>query len=236
LAAKEEYNDKVVAKGSSRWYQRTAILQRAKSQAEKTKQRMQLLKKQLEEQQMKECTFVPKTLRQKERRHFQDFLKDQQQYLEKRRESLRKMIEQNKTKEEQSIMSVPRINEQSKPIEVNEPVHERLFSKSKKIAVNQERKVEKKRSVKGTPREFSLYEEAEQRQKRLEERIRKEHFMSNRPIKEYSKDPFIRQKFSKEFNQIINSIEIINSLLTFTQMSNTLFNLNRGSIGSVKVC
>lgn len=179
------------------------------------------MREQAEEQQMRECTFAPRTLRPAERRGFQEFLKDQQRHVERRREGIRRMAEESKAKEEQSVISVPRINEQSKVMsetKVSQPVHERLFPKSRRMTVNEE-KIEKKRATKGTPREFSLYEEAKQRQKRLEERIKKEGFMSNRPIKEYSKDPYIKQKFNKEFSTIVESMEVADLLLTYSQMS-----------------
>lgn len=110
------------------------------SHADKIKKKKELVKEELEEKAMKECTFAPKTLRKTEKRKLEDFLKDQQKYLDKRQETIKKMAKDSQEKEEQSIASLPKINERSKMLsnktegkeQPAQPVHERLFAKSKK--------------------------------------------------------------------------------------------------------
>lgn len=95
------------------------------------------MKEELEEKELKECTFAPKTLRATEKRKLEDFLKDQQRHLERKQENISKMAKDNQEKEESSIVSLPHINERSKVLTetkepLAQPVHERLYAKSKK--------------------------------------------------------------------------------------------------------
>ncbi len=212
--------------------------ERIQTHTEKTKKKKDLVKEELEEKAMKECTFAPKTLRKTEKRRLEDFLKDQQRYLEKKQENINKMAKDNQEKEEQSIASLPRINERSKVLtEVKkeqsaQPVHERLFAKSKKpIAPPEEdQKIEEHKKPKkkeGLHREFTLYEEAKKRQERWAERMKKEAegLKPAKPAKEYSKDPYVQQKFVKELNAVLGNLKDFapDKLLSYEQMSTLLY-------------
>ena len=220
-------NYKFIIEESRKTQQLPKVLsQRAKSQIERNRIKMEHIKEELEEKEMKECTFLPKTLRHKEKRRFNDFLQDQEKYIKKRKENLSKMIEDSKIKEEQSLVLVPKINDQSRTlteIKNEQPVHERLFSKSKKTSIKPEERIEKKRIRRKDIKEFSLYEDAKKRQERFAERIKKEdeRFMSNRQTKEHYKNPYVKQKFEKEFNIVLESVGGLkdNGLLTYEQMS-----------------
>ncbi len=104
------------------------------------------MKEEQDERELKECTFVPKTLRPSEKRTLDDFLKDQQRHLERKQENINRIAKDNKDKEESSIVSMPKINERSKVLsEAKEqvsaqPVHERLFAMSKKPLAQPEEK------------------------------------------------------------------------------------------------
>eukprot|EP01022_Parablepharisma_sp_SALTPOND_P021433 TRINITY_DN4226_c0_g1_i3.p4 TRINITY_DN4226_c0_g1~~TRINITY_DN4226_c0_g1_i3.p4 ORF type:complete len:447 (+),score=84.11 TRINITY_DN4226_c0_g1_i3:10566-11906(+) len=226
--------------------------ERIHSHTEKVKKKKDLVKEELEEKEMKECTFAPKTLRKTEKRRLEDFLNDQKRYLEKRQENINKMAQDNKVKEEQSIVSLPRINERSKVLtevkkeQTSQPVHERLFAKSKKpiTAPEEDTKPEEKkvRKKEGAPREFTLYEEAKKRQERWLERQRKEAegLKASKPSKEYSKDPYVQQKFTKAFNAVLNSFGnlVPDQLLTYDQTSIALQSQlqNRGNTNQNVLC
>ena len=208
---------------------------RVQNHTEKIKKKRDLVKEELEEKEMRECTFAPKTLRKTEKRRLEDFLKDQQRHLEKKQENINKLVKDNQEKEELSIASLPKINEHSrimtevKKEQSSKPVHERLFAKSKKpITSNEDEqtKPEEKKATRkkdGVPRQFTLYEEAKKRQdKWLEKQKTEAEGLKAKPLKEYSRDPYVQQKFVKEFNAVLNEIAPGDNTkpLSYEQMSN----------------
>jgi hypothetical protein len=198
-----------------------SFIERAYSANTKSKQRIEQIRKELQGREMEECTFIPKSLRKGKKRSLDDFLESQQKYLINRNERIEKIKQEQKLQEEQTISPIPKINSSRSNIVKKEVVYERLFAKSKKEAVSPklERRVVKKR---GISRELALYEEAKKRQERIVNRqkeARKPRAISKSPSEIRSKNFYVYQKFVKEFDAVLNSLESANpESLTYSQL------------------
>jgi len=201
-----------------------SFIERAYSGNIKSRQRMEQIRKELEEREMKECTFVPKSVRKSKKRSLEDFLASQQKYLNNRNEKIEKIKQEQKLQEEQAILPIPKINS-SKTIIKKEVVYERLFAGSKKEAESP--KLEKKVVKKGeVSRELALYEEAKKRQERIVNRQKEAcnpRTISKSPSEIRSKNFYLYQKFAKEFDATLSSLENINpDCLTYSQLGTLL--------------
>jgi len=178
---------------------------------------------------MKECTFAPQVHSTKERRKFDEFIKDQKKYLEKKQENIAKLAKDNEEKEISELIGQPEINTYSKIlVEQKEekediPVHERLYKKSKKPIPEEEEKKEVKTEEKtagsGKKKEnraIALYEEAKKRQENWIKK-QQEQLVNPKKPKEFSKDQYVQQKYVKEFMSAIG--ENPAPLLKFDEMS-----------------
>lgn len=226
LVNEDELKEIEVNQETTNFHQRVQHLQ------EKTKTKVKQIKAQLEEKEMAECTFAPKLTKKTEKRKLEDFLKDQQKHLDKHKETVEKITQENMEKEEQEMVAHPRINEHSKVLTAGKssreekPVHERLYSKNKKEITNVKPEM-RKPSKDIIARQLTLYEEAKKRQERANERQKKEEedLKACKFSKGFAKDPYIKQKFSKEFNSVLESLEIKNTSapLTYDQMCNCYY-------------
>ena len=200
--------------------------EKIQNRQDKKKTKVESMKTELEKKQMAECTFAPKLTTQKETRQLEDFLRDQEKHLEKHKETVRRIAQENQEKEEKSIVSLPKINDNSKSIgnQGGKPVHERLYSKAKKEIEQPKPETKKSKVKEGNERQLTLYEEAKKRKERADERLKKEQedLKNSKFSKGFAKDPYIKQKYSKEFNSILESLESDNpeTFLTFDKMSN----------------
>ena len=208
--------------------------ERANEKIEKAKKKREMLEKEMEERALKECTFAPKTLRQTEKRKFEDFLKDQQHHLKKRQDEIIKMAKENDIKQDSAMLSQPKINEHSKLLTENKenvdvPVHERLYAKSKTTAKPKEEK-EVKQVVKKHDEhwELKLYEEAQRRQEKWEKEQREALNKKKNETKTYSRDPYVQQKYIKEFSAalIASNIPAQGGTLSYDQVKTVLINLS----------
>lgn len=192
--------------------------ERAQNKAENSKTKIDAMREELEERELKECTFAPKTLRQKEKRTLDDFLKDQQKHLDKKQENINRLQKDNEIKEESLMISHPTINEYSKVLTESKdkdearPAYQRLYDKSKKPLPEQKPKEEAKNTPpekrkEAAQRQQSLYEEAKKRKERMEAR-QKESKKKNTSTKDYSRDPHVQQKYMKEFGNALSSIDV----------------------------
>ncbi len=115
------------------------------------KKKQDLVKEEREEKELKECTFAPRTLRPKERRTLDDFLKDQQKHLDRKKDDITKMAKDSQEKEEASLASLPKINEKSKVLKKDQPddkpAYERLFAMSKNPIGKSKRKIKAEEDV-----------------------------------------------------------------------------------------
>jgi len=202
--------------------------ERTQYNKEKAKTKVDQIKAELEKKEIEECTFAPKTLRKTEKRKLNDFLKDQRKHLDKQQETVKKLAKKKAEEEEKELITQPIINSYSKILaggkNDKEPVHERLFAKSKKELTIPKPKTKKVKKQEGIPRQLELYEEAKRRKERQAERQKKEdeELKANMFTREYTKDPYIQQKYSKEFNSYI---ENSNTLLNYQQMSSFVYYL-----------
>jgi hypothetical protein len=196
--------------------------ERTQYNKEKIKTKADQIRAELEKREIEECTFAPKTLRKTEKRKLDDFLKDQRKHLDKHQETVKKLAKKRAEEEEKELVTQPMINSYSKVLAEGktdkEPVHERLFAKSKKEFTIPKTEVKKPKKQEGTVRQLELYEEAKKRKERQAERQKKEEeeLKANIFSREYTKDPHIQQRYSKEFNSFI---ENPNPLLNYQQMS-----------------
>lgn len=172
------------------------------------------MKEEIEEKELKECTFAPKTLRQKEKRSLDDFLRDQQKHLERKQENINRLQKDNEAKEESLMVAQPLINEHSKILtegkdrEDGKKAYERLYEKSKK-PLNEEKPKEEhpkkpieKQKKGGERRDIALYEEAKKRQDKMKAKLDEEK-KKKPPNKDYSRDQFVQQKYIKEYNNAL---------------------------------
>eukprot|EP00826_Nyctotherus_ovalis_P045895 TRINITY_DN5121_c0_g2_i1.p1 TRINITY_DN5121_c0_g2~~TRINITY_DN5121_c0_g2_i1.p1 ORF type:complete len:437 (-),score=138.64 TRINITY_DN5121_c0_g2_i1:2076-3386(-) len=205
---------------------RRSFQERVQHNRERTKAKVDHIRAELQKREVEECTFAPKTLRKTEKRKLDDFLKDQKKHLDRREETVKKLAQKRVEEEEKEMVTQPLINSHSKILAEGvvdkEPVYERLFAKSKKEISIPKPESKKARKQSGTARQLQLYEEAKKRQERLTERQKKEdeELKANMFSREYTKDPYVQQRYAKEFNSVLSSISCLDSLLTLEQMSN----------------
>lgn len=198
-------------------------------QSKKEVARMNKLIQELDRKEQEECTFAPKTLRKTEKRKLDDFLNDQRKHVERHREMVKKLAEKKAQEEMKGIVMQPAINVRSRELAKGktdkEPVHERLFAKRKKEIAIPKPEVKKVKMQEGTARQLELYDEAKKRQERLMELQKKEaeEFKANIFSREYTKNPYIQQKFAKDFNASLPPTSA--PLLTFSQTSKLHANL-----------
>ncbi len=209
---------------------------RASEFAETVKKRLEAAKEAKQRQEMKECTFVPKTTRQSDRRGLDEFLKSQEEYQSRRQEKLSRLSESSKSRLESSLMQCPKINQKSKVLAErksslsNEPVHQRLFEMSRKHLVplgklnetaedeGSAKKVQCRPKTCG--RELALYEDAKRRQAKASLENQKVAPGKKESLPVPSKDSHVVQKFVKEFMGTLAGLGLtLSSVLSFDQMS-----------------
>jgi len=180
--------------------------------AETVKQKKDILKEDLENNKMKECTFSPQIEKPTEHlRSVDEFLQDQNKFLQRKKDNIAKIAGDNKEKIKDSIPQHPKIDQnseallQAKPREG--PVHERLYNlKRKEIPIEKEEKKEKK-VLSQERRDLRLYGIAVKKNQEMKEKQEKEK--NKKPAKTPPKpaiDPLVVQGFKKEFNNVISGM------------------------------
>ncbi len=168
-----------------------------------------------ERQEMQECTFNPRTTTQGDRRKLDEFLKDQRMFEERKKENLTRLSSDTRSKIESSVVQRPRIDCRSKQLAERRqdsaaPVHERLFACSKKhLKVQTEDENHensgKKTARTRTGREVALYNDAKRRQEKLARMQKGE----TKPVHNtVSTDPYVIQRFTKEFARALCEIGV----------------------------
>jgi len=205
---------------------KNTFFERSNEFSEMVKKRLEHAKELKLKQDMKECTFIPKTARQSDRRNLDDFLKAQEEYVNKRKEKLNRLSETSKSKLESSLMKAPKINEKSRVLvekkSNNEPVHKRLFEMSKKhltIESNNQSPIRKPSiNTPRTGRQLDLYEDAKRRMQRTANSVKPVERKSE--IIQPSKDQFVVQKFVKDYYRMLKELNLNSvSQFSFDQMS-----------------
>ena len=100
-------------------------------------------------------------------------------------------------------------------------IYERLFTSNKAVIEDKKKGNKNVSNKKVSQRQLSLYDEAKKRKERAIERLKKEEeeLKAAKFSKIHIKDPYICQKFCKEFNATLESINNQNEPLNYEQMS-----------------
>jgi hypothetical protein len=84
---------------------------------------------------MKECTFAPQIDKTDKQRTMNEFLEDENKFVQKVQDNVAKIAEENKVKEESKIANNPQIDENSRALieqkRGSEPIYEKLYAKRK---------------------------------------------------------------------------------------------------------
>jgi len=115
--------------------------------ANEIKKKKEIFKEEYNSDNMKECTFAPKTLNTDKTRTMQEFFEDQVKFQQKRQDNVAKIATENNLKIDQKFDPHPEIDENSRALIEQkrgaEPIYQRLYAKSKK-PVQEQSKEEKK--------------------------------------------------------------------------------------------
>ena len=154
-----------------------------------------MLRQNLEEEELKECTFTPHVNNSGSTRTLDEFLMDQQRFIKNKL---------NYSSSYKELTAVPKINDKSSLMvpQKQRKVHERLYMMHKKPLMIEE---DEKLPVKTTreKRELKLYQLA------MEKKAKKESHVKEQPVKiEPSEDPILIQGFRKEFARAVDNIDL----------------------------
>jgi len=208
--------------------------ERVQEKSDTARRKIDVMKEEIKLRELEECSFAPKILNQKEKRSLDDFLKDQQKHVDKKQENIAKLQKDKEIREQSLLVSHPAISEYSKLLaetkkkDEGKPVFQRLFEKRIKPIVEEKalkEEVQKKPSPEKPNnrerRELTLYEDAKKRKEKLSAR-QNEKQNKTKPIKDFSRDPYIQQKYIKEFGNALASIEVLpEEFLSYERMSKT---------------
>jgi hypothetical protein len=164
--------------------------------AGQTKEKTEILRKSLVDKEFKECTFTPQVNCSGSSRTLDEFLVDQQRFLNRKK---------NSSSIESKVKRVPTINSNSAAMVDKRPknVYNRLYMLHKKpLVIEEDREVRVKANRER--RELKLYALAKKKEVQTPNKEQK-------PVqsKEPSIDPLVIQGFNREFNKAIERIEVM---------------------------
>jgi len=172
------------------------LIDRSGAYADQTKEKAEILRKNLADKELKDCTFSPQVNCLRASRTLDEFLIDQQRFLNRKK---------NSSSSESKVKRIPTINSNSAAMANKRPknVYNRLYMLHKKpLTIEEDREVPVKTTRER--RELKLYALAKKKETQTPNKEPEPV-----PTKEPSTDPLVIQGFKREFNKAMEGIEIM---------------------------